>query len=227
MNAFESLEFAENADQRAALVLVLDVSTSMGEPLVAGEKSPLEALNDGLDVLVTALNRDALAKRRVEVSIISYGSEVSEPTPFATVDNIILPTLVASGLTSTGAALLKALDAVEERKQTYRNNGIQYTRPWIMLISDGLATDDLTEAKARLREAEETKKALFFPIGVEGADLDELSTLSGRTALPLSGTKFEELFEWVSASQSAVSASQPGDGGVKLPSPAGWAEIDV
>lgn len=224
--SLEDLPFSDNQDPRCAVMILADVSDSMAEARAGEDRSPLEALNGALDTLVHELNKDPLAKRRVEISFLTYGTEVSEPTPFRTVDEIVLPTMVASGVTSTGQALVAGLDAIEARRREYNANGIQSFRPWLMLISDGLATDDLSAAKQRLREAEEKKRVLFFPVGVEGADLDQLTSLSGKQALPLKGTKFEELFQWLSVSQARVSASNPGDG-VALPSPAGWADIEV
>ena len=224
MPDFSDLTFAQNPDPRCPVVLMLDCSDSMDEPLAEEPRTPLEALSGGLDVLVSELSKDPLARRRVEVSIVAYGSDVRAATTFVTVDDLVLPTLEKSGLTSTGAALNVALDLLEERKQTYRRNGVSYYRPWIMLITDGLATDDTTNLPTRIKEAEEAKKLAFFSVGVEGADMDALSELSVRAPLPLDGIKFAELFVWLSASQARVSASQIGDA-VPLPSPDGWAEV--
>ena len=224
MDNFGDLEFAQNADPRVPIVLVLDCSDSMTEARPGEDRSPIEALNGGLDVLWSALHNDPLAKRRAEVSFVTFGSDVSEPTEFKTVDELILPQLQPMGLTSTGAAINVALDAVEERKASYKSNGIQYFRPIIMILSDGLSTDSTSEASIRLKEFTEKKKLTFMPIAIEGADVDALTALSGKQALKLKGVKFEELFQWLSASAAAVSASQPGDT-VAAPSPAGWAEL--
>lgn len=220
-----AIDLAENPDPRCAVVLVLDTSSSMSTPIEDGTEAPISALNSGLDVLVSELNKDPLAKRRVEISVVSFGSEVTPATPFATVENLILPTLVPSGATSMGQAVEVALDAIENRKRDYKAAGVDYYRPWILLISDGMPTDDITKASARVAEAENAKKLSFFAVGVEGADMTKLSQLSpAREPMKLQGVKFGELFVWLSASQSAVSASQPGDK-VALPSPSGWAEI--
>lgn len=224
MENFGDLEFAQNADPRVPVVLVLDCSGSMLEVRPGEERSPMDALNSGLDTLWSALHNDPLAKRRAEVSFITYGTNVSEPTEFKTVDEMVLPELQDMGITSTGAALNAALDAIEERKAMYKANGVQYYRPLAMLISDGLATDSISEASRRLKEYTEQKKLTFMPIAVEGADVEALTALSGKQALKLQGVKFEELFLWLSASAAAVSASQPGDA-VAAPSPAGWAEL--
>lgn len=228
MMDFDALSFADNTDPRCPVVLVLDCSDSMLDKRPGDDRTPLEALNGGLDTLISELNRDPLAKRRVELSVVSFGTEVSPATEFATVDSVVLPTLVASGITSMGSAVDEALDAVEARKKSYKANGIQYYKPWVMLITDGLPTDDISSATARVKAMEAAKGVSFFAIGVDGADMTVLSKFSDQRApVGLKGLAFEELFVWLSASQAAVSASNPGDGGVKLPSPAGWAELDV
>jgi uncharacterized protein YegL len=224
MATFEEFEFADNPDPRCPVALVLDCSSSMGEPLADGEPAPIVALNDGLDVLVRELHRDPLARRRVELSVITFGTAVTPATPFATVDNLTLPTLVPSGVTKMGEALEVALDALEERKRSYRTNGIPYYRPWLLLITDGLPTDDIAPAAERIKAAETNKSIAFFPVGIDGADFDTLGQLGTRAPLKLKGLAFDELFVWLSASQSRVSASNPGDA-VALPAPTGWAEV--
>lgn len=220
-----AIDLAENPDPRAPLLLILDASSSMNEVLPGQTETALQALNSGLDVLISELNKDPLAKRRVEISVVTFGSEVTPATPFATIDNAVLPTLAPSGATSMGKAIEVGLDALEARKKEYKAAGIEYYRPMLITISDGIPTDDITSAVKRVREYEEAKKLVFFGVGVAGADLDKLSEFSpARGALKLDGLKFSEFFVWLSASQSAVSASQPGDG-VKLPVPTGWAEI--
>lgn len=223
MPGLDDFEFANNPDPRCPVVLVLDCSGSMGERSRPGP-TPMEALNAGLDVLISALHKDELARRRVEVSVVAFGTEVAPATEFATVDSLIIPTLVPSGVTSMGAALNAALDAVEARKKDYKTNGIAYYRPWVLLITDGLPTDDVTGAAERIKAAEAGKALAFFAVGIEGAEMSVLNTLGSREALKLKGLAFNELFVWLSASQSRVSASNPGDT-VALPSPAGWAEI--
>lgn len=223
-NNFDEIEFSDSPDPRCPVVLVLDCSSSMIEPRPGETVTPLDALNSGLDTLVTELNRDPLAKRRVELSVVTYGSEVTPATSFATVDNLILPTLAPSGVTSTGKAVVEALNALDARKKVYKENGVQYYRPWILLITDGLSTDDISEAAERVKKAEASKSLAFFAVGVEGADMTALGRISSREPLMLAGMKFEELFVWLSASQSSVSASNPGET-VPLPSPAGWMEV--
>lgn len=224
MSDFADLTFAENPDPRCAVVLVLDVSGSMAETRDGDSRPPIAALNEGLDTLVAELTADPLASRRVEVAIVTFGASVDVAADFATTAAMSLPVLSAAGPTPLGAALDRALDLVEDRKRTYRANGVTYYRPWVVLITDGLPTDEWSAAATRLKEAQRTKSLAFFPVAVEGADMKMLAELSDTAPLLLAGTKFNELFVWLSASQARVSGSQPGDE-VALPSPAGWASV--
>lgn len=224
MNDFSDIEFEENADPRAPTVLVLDCSDSMDQLFEGETRTPLQALNGALDVLVSEIHNDMLSRRRVELSFLPYGTQVAEPTPFGTIDNIFVPELAPMGITNTGAALTKALDHLEARKQEYRNNGVSYFMPTLYLLSDGLSMDDLGPVSAKIKEMQGNKKLSFFAIGVEGADLNQLSDIGLRPALGLQGVKFAELFEWISQSAASVSASNPGDK-IALTSPAGWAEM--
>lgn len=224
MTSFADLSFADNPDPRCPVVLVLDCSGSMGDVRPGESTPPIDALNAGLETLVTELHGDPLARRRAEIAIVSFGAHVEVAADFATVDDLVLPNLVPAGVTPLGEALGTALDLVEGRKRTYRANGISYYRPWILLITDGLPTDAWESASARLKEAEQNKAVAFFPVGIEGANFEVLGALGTRAGLKLKGMAFNELFVWLSASQSRVSASNPGDN-VALPPPTGWAEV--
>lgn len=221
---FDEIEFAENADSRCAISLVLDCSDSMKQVLPGESRSALEELNGSLDLLLAEIHRDPLSRRRIELSVTCYGTQIADPTPFATVENAVLPELQPMGITNTGAALSKALDSLDERKETYKKNGISYYQPQLFILSDGLSMDSLEEASERIKKMEKEKKLAFFAIGVQGADLDQLSSIGTRPALGLKGLAFEKLFEWISQSAASVSSSQIGDK-ISLGSPAGWAEI--
>lgn len=222
--SFDDVEFAHNPDPRCPVVLVLDCSGSMADRRDGDSVSPIDALQQGLVRLHEELAADPLASRRAELAVVTFGEQVAVASDFSTVDNWQIPRLVASGPTPMGAAVAQALELLEQRKRTYRQNGVTYYRPWMLLITDGVPTDDITEAAAKVHAAEGSKKVACFTVAVEGADLTVLSKLSPRAPMKLSGTKFNELFVWLSASQARVSASQPGDA-VPLPSPAGWAEV--
>ena len=220
----------DNRDPRVACALLLDTSSSMN-----GE--PIAQLNKGYEALREALAEDPLARKRAEIAVITFGGTAELAVPFAEGRDLAPATFSPSGGTPMGAALDLGLDQLIARKQSYKEAGLEYFRPWLFVITDGAPTDGdaFTAAAARVKEVEKQKGVTVFAVGVQGADLQTLAQLSDvREPVSLDGLKFVELFEWLSSSMSAVSRSAPGASDAQiaaneateqmpLPSPAGWA----
>ncbi len=246
---FADVGLATNPEPRCPCVLLVDVSGSMGEVVgeagrdlgytvqqdgqtyraVSGGVTRIDLVNEGLKAYHADLMADPLAAQRVEVSVITFGTTVQTVSPFVVAGEFAPPTLAANGETPLGAAVLRAIEAVTERKWLYRQNGLHYYRPWIFLITDGAPNpgDPWQDAADRVKEGEAGKAFAFFAVGVEGANFDVLKRLSAaRQPLRLKGYSFREMFQWLSQSQRSVSHSHPGqEADVKLASPAGWASL--
>ncbi len=218
----DHVEFAENPDPRCPCVLLLDVSSSMNG-------DPIAALNEGLRAFQREVSADAIAARRVEIAIVTFGSVARVVQDFITVDQFLAPDLTAGGQTFLGAGIETALNALEQRKATYRNSGVAYYRPWVFLITDGAPVGEpgvvVDAARERLLAEQQAGKLVFFAVGTESADFQSLGTFttSARPPLQLKGLQFVALFEWLSRSQQAVAQSRPGEQ-VPLP-PVGWASV--
>ena len=216
----EVVDFAENPEPRCPCVLLLDTSGSM-------QGAPIDALNQGLLSFKDELTKNSLASRRVEVSIVTFDSNINVVQDFVTADQFTPPILTAQGLTTMGAGINKSLDLIQERKAQYRSNGVAYYRPWIFMITDGEPQGEpeelIEQASQRLQSDESNKRVAFFSVGVENANMTRLSQLTVRTPLKLNGLNFVEMFVWLSASMSAVSHSKV-DEQVALP-PIGWGSV--
>ncbi|MGB3651263.1 MAG: VWA domain-containing protein [Rivularia sp. (in: cyanobacteria)] len=216
----EVVDFAENPEPRCPCVLLLDTSGSM-------QGAPIDALNQGLLSFKDELTQNPLASRRVEVSIVTFDSNINVVQDFVTADQFTPPILTAQGLTTMGAGIHKSLDLIQERKGQYRSNGVAYYRPWIFMITDGEPQgepDEVVEqASIRLQSDETNKRVAFFSVGVENANMSRLTQLTVRTPLKLNGLNFVEMFVWLSASMSAVSHSKV-DEQIALP-PIGWGSV--
>jgi uncharacterized protein YegL len=184
----------------------------------------IAVLNNGLQQFAEELRSDAMAAKRVEVAIVTFGP-VQTVQHFVTADAFQAPSLVASGDTPMGAAIQNAVALIAERKAVYKANGIGYYRPWIFMLTDGAPTDDVSAATATIREGEASKSYMFFAVGVDGADLNRLSEISVRQPLKLRGLSFKEMFVWLSNSLGTVSRSQPSDAPALTnpTAPDGWA----
>lgn len=218
------IEFADNAEPRCPVVLLLDTSGSMSG-------SPIQQLNDGLVVFKQQIEQDTTASLRVEVAIVSFNSSVKIVQDFVTIDNFHPPQLGTTGLTAMGQAINQALDLVENRKADYKNNGIDYYQPWLFLITDGAPTDNnqWQSAAQRVRQADAKRIISFFAVGVQGANMNILRQIAPVNTPPLmlEGLKFAELFRWLSASMKTVSHSRLDQGMVSLPAVDGWAQTRV
>jgi uncharacterized protein YegL len=187
--------------------------------------NPIDELNEGLRGFKEELTTDAMAVKRVEIGIITFGGNVNTATEFTTTDAFHPPMLAASGDTPMGAAIEQGLELLKQRKDTYRANGISYYRPWVFLITDGGPTDSWSTAASLVHAGEAQKSFMFFAVGVQGANLDVLAKISSRQPLMLKGLRFRELFSWLSNSMGVVSRSQTADApALTNPvSPNGWA----
>lgn len=222
--------FHSNPSQRTPCMLVLDTSGSMNTRGPAGRRR-IDELNDGLKMLHTELLSDRTAALRVQLAVVRVGGQADDSQllmEWTDVKDFVPPDLDASGLTPLGHGMRLALHHVDRHKVLLRQNGISYTRPWIMVISDGEPSDPPAVWQAVVQEcraAEAARRCAIFPIGVEDANGAVLQQLSATRVARLSTAKFQQYFQWLSNSLEKLSHSRPGES-VVLPPTDSWAVFD-
>lgn len=199
-------DLIENPTARVPISLVLDVSGSM-----AGD--PISELNSGVRLFFDAIRDDEVAQYAAEISIVTFGGGVQQVLDFMSIEHQDLPALQATGRTPMGEALGVGLDLLEARKADYKRAGVDYYQPWLVVMTDGVPTDDIRPAAERIGELVAAKKLSVFAIGIGAqADMNRLQEVAGgRQPLRLQGLRFNAFFEWLSQSVSRVSQSTPGD----------------
>lgn len=219
-------DLVNNPTPRVPVCLCLDVSGSMG-----GER--IDELNRGVKLFYDAIKDDEVALYSAEVSVVTFGgSDASCIVDFASLELQPNPPLLsASGMTPMGEAVNLALDLLDKRKEEYKDKGVDYYQPWLVLMTDGEPNGDsgiLQIAIDRTCNLVNSKKLTIFPIGIGSkAGMTTLAKFSPiRSPLKLQGLKFKEFFEWLSKSVSKTSQSMPGEN-VKLDVEGikGWGEL--
>lgn len=218
-------DLVDNPTPRVPVSLCLDCSGSMSG-------APIAELNEGVETFYEALNSDEIARYSAEISIVTFGPAQLE-TEFQTLDqNNRPPRLAASGNTPMGEAVKISLDSLQNRKEEYQRNGVDYYQPWLVLMTDGAPFGGsqavLDEQIRRVQSMVGSKKLTVFPIGIgQEADMSVLAQFSpGRAPLKLKGLNFKEFFTWLSKSVSKVSQSTPGDKvQLDIEGLKGWAEL--
>ena len=220
VGVYDQAEFAGNPEARCSIVLILDVSGSMG-----GLK--IQTVNQALVKFGEIIKEDTVTALRADVAIIEFDHEARVVQDFTNGTDFEPPTLAVKGGTNYSKAVNLALDITEARKQSYRDGGIAYYRSLAYFLTDGYPEHDndadLAKAKARLAELEQNNSVAFFCFGIGSpdlpADMSELAKLAPREPKEL--TNMEQLegsIEWLSRSVAAISQSQVGDR-IRLPEP--------
>ena len=203
-------DLVNNPTARVPVCLCLDTSGSM-------DGQPIEELNEGVHLFYEAIKEDETSLYSAEISIVTFGGNAECIKDFSSLEiQPEAPKLSAYGMTPMGEAVNMALDLLEKRKEEYKDKGVDYYQPWLVLMTDGEPNGDaeeLSKAINRTANLVNQKKLTVFPIGIgKDADMEVLAKFSPkRSPLKLQGLKFKEFFAWLSKSVSKTSQSTPGE----------------
>lgn len=161
-----------NSSMKFPLILVLDVSGSMTQRTPYGRKTKIAELNEKVKMLIEYVQADPKASKITDLAIVTFGGEVQVQSGFNEVSKVEFKPLRAYSSTPMGSAINVALDMVKARKRYYLDNGMEFYRPRIFLMSDGAATDAYTAAAKRCSEMVLNKEVKMYPIWIGEGEYD-------------------------------------------------------
>ncbi len=196
-------------EQHLACALLLDVSGSM-------YGTSINSLNEGIKRFKQQVMLDSIARQRVDVSLVTFGSDVQVISDFVPISEMPTPELQANGCTEMAEGIQTAIDLVKKRTSLYHSLGTPCHKPWIFMITDGAATSsaqEMSEAADRIH-MEEAKGSYghlsFWALGLNNYDRSQLFTLTKRV-VELQDQDFSGIFDWLSESMSTISQSRVGE----------------
>ncbi len=184
--------------RRLPVYLVLDVSGSM-----TGE--PIEAVKNGVQVLVSTLRQDPYALESAHLAVITFDSSARQIVPLTELAAFQMPSIAATGTTALGEALALLADRIEAEvaKTTPERKGDW--KPLVFLMTDGAPTDDW---KKGLEALKRVRTGVFVACaagpGAETAILRQITEAVVKLDTADSST-IKAFFKWVSASVSTGS----------------------
>lgn len=184
--------------RRLPVYLLLDTSGSM-----TGE--PIEAVKNGVQMMVHSLRQNPQAIETTFVSIITFDSDAKQLIPLTDLASFQTVDLKAAGTTALGAALSLLADKLENEvtKTTLEQKGDW--KPIVFIMTDGVPTDDW---QAGFQKLKAVKKGLIVGCAAGNNADDKVLKEIADQVVRLSNTDADSIgkfFQWVSASIATTS----------------------
>ena len=173
---------------------------------------PIEAVKNGVEMLVSTLRNDPYALETAYLSVITFNTNAQQLVPLTELEQFLTPVIEARGCTALGEALTLLADRIdtEVAKTTAEQKGDW--RPLVFIMTDGLPTDDLSQGLEAFR-SRKTGMVVACAAG-QGADTAILQMITPNVVQldTADSSTIKAFFKWVSASISTSSkAVETGD----------------
>lgn len=196
-------EFTMSSARPLPVIVLADVSGSMSA------NGKIEALNDAVSEMIATFAEEDDSRAEIHVSVIAFGrGGATVHKPLRPAADTQWESMEASGRTPMGEAFDLARAMIEDR-ETIPSRAY---RPTLVLVSDGVPTDDWRGPLEALLGSERASKATRFAMGI-GADADNetltafLASDEARVFEAHEAREIKNFFRWVTMSVTARSRS--------------------
>ena len=195
-----------NTSNRLLICMCIDTSYSMLQ------ENRIDHVNKAVrDDLIEQCKNNIYAADSVEVCIVTFGGKARVVQNFANVKDVKFKDLEVDGDTPLGEAVMLAMNLIKERQAQFDDFGISGFKPWLIIMSDGAATDDISFAKARVKEAVERNELKIMCIDMSNGGETSLSEFTPNGGLPIDALKIEDFFSMLSRAAASMSTAAPGE----------------
>jgi uncharacterized protein YegL len=185
---------------------------------------PIEAVKNGVQVLVSTLRQDPYALETAYLSVITFDSSAKQIVPLTELAMFQMPDIHASGATSLGEALTLLSNKIDSEVTRTTLEAKGDWKPLVFLMTDGGPTDNWQKG---LAEFQKRKVGIVVACAAgQGADTKPLKQITEIVVQldTADSATIKAFFKWVSASVSTgsqkVEASGIDVGGLnELPPP--------
>lgn len=196
-------EFTVASARPLPVIVLADVSGSIAA------NGKIEVLNKAVAEMIAIFSEEDDTRAEIHVSVITFGAGGAKINkPLKPAGEITWADMAASGGTPLGGAFMIAQQLIEDRNVIPR----RAYRPTIVLVSDGVPTDDWKSPLASLVESERASKASRFAMAIgEDADKETLKAFladgEARVFEAHEAREIKKFFRWVTMSVTTRSRS--------------------
>ena len=151
-------------DTLVPCIILVDSSSHM-------EGLPITNANCALAEFQKVLDSEPYLGKKIDVCVMSYGDTIKTVLDFLPGKDFCAPILSAAGSPILDEGINAALDKLDQRRALYRELGVNYSSPFLFVITDGIARvthaySVTTAAEERLSRYIQQKKIHYFPVVV-------------------------------------------------------------